>query len=407
MLETCYFSDEWNQEEKDNLIKKTIYYMEYENLPSFIMKPEQLIYDEAGHCVGYSYQMPSFACLTLKEVFQPENVEKYHLCSEELLSLAEKVLGMLKELAIRDIYPGFLTLDHILVDKEEPWKRTLISNPEYFQVGSIPSSHPWYPSDSRLFEEEFELFDAQRQKRADGKLIYKLMTAASKGNAKIPPNQKAQDYSWMFWNILSREWKDFFLSLPERDIAYEEIEALIRDSLEEENSSTECDVDFQKVSQKKKAYALIVVLRQADKSVHDISRELYLLQEKLELHPQLDFDQGFVLGNKHPFIREFRHYPHEFRSQLGHVIAEYSFGEALILSAEMMETALRKEERPSFLCILIDGEIKNDKLFQTGLKKLEKLTENWYTKLILFPASELKGEGYQKLNDLCMKGNQK
>jgi len=73
----------------------------------------------------------------------------------------------------------------------------------------------------------------------------------------------------------------------------------------------------------------------------------------------------------------------------------------------MMDAALKREERPSFLFILLDGEIKNDKIFHIALKRLEKLKENWYTKLVLVPTGQWKGEGYQLLKNICMKGNKK
>ena len=427
MFLTYLYSDEWNQEEKDNLIKKTAWFMEQTNLPEQIVKPHAFVYGENGRCVGYTYHKPVQELISLKELFQPENLSEYRIDSGILFQIAENVLKFAEILSGKNIYPGFIDLSYIYVPKTCPGKSFYLFHPEFFQVGTIPSSYAWYPSDSRLFEEEFELFDKWRQKTADAKLIYKILTAVSKGNAKIPPSQKTQETSWTYWNLLSREWKDYFSELGQKEADYDELRNMIRNSMgkhrvstvpieitNENNLEQEADKTSQELSMeekreeqpKEKAYALIIVLRQAEKSLHDISRELYLLQEKLEQHPSLDFAQGFVLGNKHPFTRPFTHYKKEFRSQLGHVIADYSFGETIIIGSEMMEAALKEEERPSIVFLLLDGEIKNDKIFHISLKKLEMLKENWYTKLVLVPVGNLKGEGYQLLNEICMKGKE-
>jgi len=414
MFETYLFSDEWNQEEKDNLIKKTAYYMERMDLPEQIIKPHALIYGEDGKCMGYSYYKPPCELISLKKLFQTEFMNQYQIGVRQLFDIAGNGLKLLEKLNSMDIFPGFIDLSFLYVPVENPGKTIYLFHPEMFQAGNLPSSYPWYPSDGRLYQDEFELFDREKQGRADGKLIYKILTASSKGNAKVPPNGKNQETSFFYWNLLSREWKDYFLSLAEKNVSYEQLENMIQKFYEKESAKTASleranglEKKEQKQPAKKKAYALITILRQAEKSIQDVSRELYLLQEKLESHPDLSFDQGFVLGNRHVFKKEFRHYEKEYRSQLGHVILDYSYGEALIMAVEMMEAALKREERPSFLFILLDGEIKNDKIFHIALKRLEKLKENWYTKLVLVPTGQWKGEGYQLLKNICMKGNKK
>lgn len=412
MFETYLYSDEWNQEEKDNLIKKTVYYMEMSNLPEQIIKPQELIYGKEGKCIGYSYRKPDRDLISLKNLFQPDSMKQYHVEQSKLFEIGRQVLGLLRHLEKLDIYPGFIDLSYLYVSANLDDSNLYLFHPEMFQAGKIPSSYPWYPSDEKLFDEAFELFDKEKQLRADGKLMYKILTASSKGNAKIPPNPKNQEMSWNFWNLLSKEWKELFLNLKNKGISYEKMEEETNQYFEKQRLKTvpmerpEKDKNITDTDNvKEKAYALITILRQADKSIQEISRELYLLQEKLELHPQFHFAQGFVLGNKHPFSKSFRFYPKEYRSQLGHVISEYSFGEALIIASETLDEALKRDERPSYLFILLDGEIKNDKMFHIALKRLEMLKENWYTKLVLVPIGQLKGEGYQLLNHLCMKGN--
>ncbi len=392
MYAAHFYSDEWNQEERDNLINKTSWFMKQEDLPEQLIKPISFIYGPDEKCVGYHYLKPSVEVIALKELFQPDNLNRYKIDSSILGCIAKNVLDLLVELSLKKIYPGFIDLSCLYVPVSKVDQSVYLYEPELFQVGNIPSSYHWYPSDSKLYQEEFELFDEERQKKADGKLLYKILTAASKGNAKIPPNESNQENSWVYWSLLSKGWKECFLNLGHRTISYEELRNLFLTGEEKP---------------KEKAYALITILRQAEKSVHEMSRELYLLQEKLESHPELSFEQGFVLGNKHPFVRPFREYKKEYRSQLGHVISDYSYGETLLIASEMMEEALIKEERPSVVFIFLDGEIKNDKIFHISLKRLAMLKEKWYTKLVLVPIGNLKGEGYQQLKDICMKGNKK
>lgn len=413
MEEMYYFSSEFDDNEKKILEKKAEHFKNLENLPVEVVKPKKLVYNEDSVCVGYLGEDPDFPYITLKELFSRENIEKYHVDGHVLLSVAKKVLYLMEELWEKKIYAGFLGIDSILVHRDKPQKAVMIAHPEYFQVEEIPSSYPWYPSDSRLFEEEFELFDAESQKKADAKLIYKILTACEKGNGKIPPNSKTQEYSYLFWNILSREWKEYFLALPEKAVDYEELMDMLSQSIQEEKLymspeekrvTEEKKISFaEKESQKISAYSAIVILREAGKSAHDISRYLYLLQEKLDHHPNYSFEQAFIMGDRHPFVREFRKYPQGFRAQLAHGVHSYSFGEVLLMGAEVLEQALEKKEKPGILFILLDGEIKNDAMFQASLEKLEGLKERWNLQLQLIPVKEFKSEGYLKLSELCKK----
>ena len=410
MEKKYYFSEEFTREEREVLAKKAEYYKDCDGLPAEVVKPICMLYEE--DCIGYVGEGPDFPFLTLKELFSKENIEKYHVDGHLLLCIAKKVLYIMSELCEKEIYAGFLSLDSILVHGEKPAKAVMLAHPEYFQVGEMPSSYPWYPSDSKLFEDEFELFDSSAQKKADAKLIYKILTACEKGNAKIPPNSKNQEFSFLFWNILSREWKDYFLDLAEREVDYRELMDMLSASIEEEKSymspdekriTDENGILMQKEDDKPMAYAAIVILREAEKSAHDVSRELYLLQEKIESHPYYDFEQAFIMGDRHPFVRDFQKYSNEFRAQLAHSIRSYSFGEVLLIGAEVLEQALYREERPSVLFVLLDGEIRNDAMFLASLGKLKSLKEKWQTEIKLFPVREFKGEGYYKLLEVCEK----
>lgn len=406
MLGQYFFSEDLEIEEKQLLVQKTEYYRDRESLPREIIKPVELLYDEENNCIGYSFEEPDFPCLSLKQLFQKEKTEQYHIDGHLLFSIAKKVLYILMDLAAEGIYPGLIDLSSILVHEKRPDKAVAICHVEHFQAGELPSTYSWYPSDIRLFGEEIDVFDEITQKKADAKLIYKILTVCGKGNAKIPPNPRNQELSYVFWNILSREWKDFFLNLDSEEVKYEHMMELLSESIEEEKYYTDPDdrkmteeVVLPKRSQSplQKAYATIIVLREAGKSAHDISRQLYLLQENLEEDKYYEYEQAFVLGDKHPFAREFASYPEGFRSQLAHQIHSYSFGEALLIGCEMTAQVLEQKKQPAFLFVLVDGEILNDAIYQYSLKKLEELKEEQDVKVFVLPAREHRGEGYGKL----------
>lgn len=412
MEKMFYFSPELEEEERKMLEQKAEYFKNQENLPVEVVKPKKLVYNGDNLCVGYLGDAPDFPYMTLKELFSRENIERYHVDGHMLYFIARKVLYILAELCEKGIYAGFIDLSAIVVHGEKPEKAVRILHPEYFQAEEIPSSYPWYPSDSRLFPEELELFDADSQKKADAKLIYKILTASEKGNSRIPPNAKKQEISFLFWNILSREWKDYFLDLPNKPVEYEELLSMLARSIQEESSymspeerrlTEEREATTVHPEEKTKAYGMIAVLREAGKSLHDISKELYLLQEKIEQHPSYSFLQAFALGDCHPFVREFKEYPGGFRAQLAHVIGSYSFGEVLLMGAEVLEQAEKQKERPAFFFILLDGEVKNDAMFQASLKKLEYVKDRWQVNCCLLPTEEFRGAGFRELKRLCMK----
>ncbi|MDO4556062.1 MAG: hypothetical protein Q4B70_13080 [Lachnospiraceae bacterium] len=401
----CYFLEGLEEEERLLLIKKIKYWMKEGGLPKEVRKPISLIYNDEDRCVGYSYEELEFPGISLKELFQRENMEKYHVDSHFLFRAAKRILSVMMELSSKKIYPGLMTLESIQIHTDRADKAVLFTQPEHFQAGEMVSTYPWYPSDSKLYEVEPELFDAHSQKKADGKLMYKILTAFPKGNAKIPPDPKKQELSYVFWNILSREWKDFFLSLSESEAEYENIMKLLQESIEEENYYTDpadrkMTEEVRPFSIKKelpKAYAAIAVLREAGKSAHDISRQMYLVLEDLEEDGTYDYEEAFILGDRHPFARPFRRHEPGFRAQLAHKISAYSFGEVLLISSELLSQALLLEKRPSILYILLDGEILNDAMYQKSLEKLMELKEKYGTKIILCPAGEHRGEGYQRL----------
>lgn len=405
-----FFPSDLEPEERRLLGKKAEYYKDADHLPGEVIKPLELIYGEDGVCTGYFYREPEFPYLSLKELFQKDKVEQYHIDGHLLFSIAKRVLYILMELSEAGIFPGLIELDSILVHEKRPDKAVMIGNVEHFQAGELVSTFPWYPSDSRLFEEEVNLFDEKSQKKADAKLIYKILTLSSKGNAKIPPNPKNQELSYLFWNILSREWKEFFLKLSEEDVDYGQMMSLLAQSIEEEKYYT-CPEDRKMTeevsaakylsSSEQKAYAAIVVLREAGKSAHDISRQFYLLQDKLEEDRNFDYEQAFILGDRHAFARDFASYPNGFRSQLAHTIRSYSFGEALLVGCGLLEQALKKRKLPSFFYILLDGEILNDAMYCSSLKKLAQLKFRWNTKVSVLPVREHRGEGYGKLLEIC------
>ena len=405
---TCLFPADLTEEERQLLVQKIEYLIQREDLPLEVRTPKAVLFDDERRGIGYTYEEPDFPGLTLKELFQKEKMEQYHVDGQLLFQLAKKVLYVLMDLSSRDLYPGIIDLSSIQVHEKRPDKAVFITRPEHFQAGEFPSTFPWYPSDSLLFQEDLFLFNKQSQKIADAKLIYKILTASEKGNAKIPPNPRNQELSYVFWNILSREWKDFYLSLPREEVSYEYMLQLLSQSIEEEKyytdpkerRMTEEVHHVHNIPKKEKAYAPIVILRKAGKSAHDISRQLYLLQEKLEEDQDYEFEQAFILGDRHVFARDFRVYARDFKSQLAHKISSYSFGEALLVAAELTKKALERKKCPVFFYILLDGEILNDSMYQKSLEVLKHLKEKQKIQIEIWSARAHQGEGYQKLLEI-------
>lgn len=360
---------------------------------------------EASYTIGYTCEKLPFEGITLKQLFQRENIEKYHIDIGALYEIAIRLMEILKNLAMDDIYPGLLDLESIVVPRENPVSDMKIIHVERFQYLRYEQSFPWYPCDDRIFNEEVVLFQELTQWKANEKLLYKVLVAAEKENIKIPP-RASWEYSTIFWNILPLSWKERFLSIPtEEKIEYNEVLSELKHTLVEEKSyemrdtgQKEEENEYEQVKEDRKT--MFVLLREEEESLKDMSRELYLLMEELEEENSCRRKLAFVYGNKYIYGRTFSYYKKGFRVQLQKKIKNYSFGEAILIATELMEEELKREKTKAEFYILVDGKIRKDAMFLYAVDKLKELLGNYEIQFLLVPIGECQGEAYGMLRKM-------
>lgn len=366
--------------------------------------------------------LPSSA-IPVKSLFARKQMDHYHVDSLILKKIAMQVLHILRQLSECHIYPGIIDLQDLYVDMNNSQYGVVLLHPEKFQLLTFEQDYEWYPEDERIFGDAV-LFDEKLQQIADNRLIYKILVASARGNVKVPPLKTEADYSELFYNILSEEWKQIF---ERREIcSYEKLQQLLEDSIqiEEEFSRMTKESLDEKSEQKKQEktekfqtkkeseeeqFALFVILRTELDNSQKISKMLYLLQDELELENTLlghSCQQAFVFGNGAVQVKKFQRYHKDFRCQFPQVIRDYSAGEALIIGTDLLqekkEELLLKnkgEKQQFYLYILMDGRIKNDQLFQIALTKLKKVREEG-VELKLRMVDNIYCEACQKLKDV-------
>ena len=152
--------------------------------------------------------LPSSA-IPVKSLFARKQMDHFHVDSLILKKIALQVLHILKKLSQKHIYPGLIELQEFYVDMDNSQYGVVLLHPEKFQLLTFEQDYEWYPEDERIFGDA-TLFDEKMQQIADNRLIYKILVASAKGNVKIPPLKTEADYSELFYNILSEEWKQIF-----------------------------------------------------------------------------------------------------------------------------------------------------------------------------------------------------
>lgn len=380
---------------------KKIREKEYLLLPKAILLKKE---GEVSYTVGYHCERLPFDPITLKQLFKRENIEKYHIDIGILYEIAIHLMQILKDLAMDDIYPGLLNLESIVVPKEDICSDMKLIHIEKFQYLRYEQSFPWYPCDERLFDEEVVLFSEVTQWRANEKLLYKILVAAEQENVKIPP-RASWEYSTIFWNILPLTWKERFSGIKEADeIEYSEVLKELKHTLEEEKKYEIEDVsrerEGEQEEEKEEARTMIVLLREEEKSVKDMSRELYLLLEQLEAEGSYNRKLAFVYGDKYIYGRAFSYYKKGFRVQLEGKIKNYSFGEAILIAAELMEEEMKKSGGKASFYLLVDGKIRKDALFLYAVEKLKKILTDYSISYYLLPVGECQGEAYGMLKKI-------
>lgn len=366
--------------------------------------------------------LPSSA-ISVKSLFARKHMDHYHVDSLILKKIAMQVLHILRQLSECHIYPGIIDLQDLYVDMNNSQYGVVLLHPEKFQLLTFEQDYEWYPEDERIFGDAV-LFDEKLQQIADNRLIYKILVASARGNVKVPPLKTEADYSELFYNILSEEWKQIF---ERREIcSYEKLQQLLEDSIQieeefarmtkeslDEKSEQKKQEKTEKFQTKKESeeeqFALFVILRTELDNSQKISKMLYLLQDELELENTLlghSCQQAFVFGNGAVQVKKFQRYHKDFRCQFPQVIRDYSAGEALIIGTDLLqekkEELLLKnkgEKQQFYLYILMDGRIKNDQLFQIALTKLKKVREEG-VELKLRMVDNIYCEACQKLKDV-------
>ena len=385
------------------------------------------------------------SALSLKQLFTRKQMDENHVDCLILYRIAAGALHILEELPRRGICPGLIEIGDFYAELLPGSVQVYLTHPEKFQLLHYEQDYEWYPEDERLFGEQ-ELFDKDAQRRADVRLLYKILVASAKGNVKMPPKYTEADYSELFYKALPDEWKELFQERPDCDyatmkemlrqcIAMEEsfaraarerLDEKAQKKLEEEEWLSAENGGQEERQGKKTLFSMIVLLRTELEDSRIMSRMLYQLQDELETETSLsqwEWRQAFVFGNGNIAVKEFATYEPGFRCQCEQEIKDYSAGEALIIAANLMGEAMRghqagsphrgrhekggavpeQQEHIFRMYALADGRLKNDRVFQAALSMLNDCQRQGM-EFYLLTGEDSRCEACQKLDQLMQEG---
>lgn len=385
------------------------------------------------------------SALSLKQLFTRKQMDENHVDCLILYRIAAGALHILEELSRRGICPGLIEIGDFYAELLPGSVQVYLTHPEKFQLLHYEQDYEWYPEDERLFGEQ-ELFDKDAQRRADVRLLYKILVASAKGNVKMPPKYTEADYSELFYKALPDEWKELFQERPDCDyatmkemlrqcIAMEEsfaraarerLDEKAQKKLEEEERLSAENGGQEERQGKKTLFSMIVLLRTELEDSRIMSRMLYQLQDELETETSLsqwEWKQAFVFGNGNIAVKEFATYEPGFRCQCEQEIKDYSAGEALIIAANLMGEAMRghqagsphrgrhekggavpeQQEHIFRMYALADGRLKNDRVFQAALSMLNDCQRQGM-EFYLLTGEDSRCEACQKLDQLMQEG---
>ena len=385
------------------------------------------------------------SALSLKQLFTRKQMDENHVDCLILYRIAAGALHILEELSRRGICPGLIEIGDFYAELLPGSVQVYLTHPEKFQLLNFEQDYEWYPEDERLFG-DLELFDADAQRRADVRLLYKILVASAKGNVKMPPKYTEADYSELFYKALPDEWKELFQERPDCDyatmkemlrqcIAMEEsfaraarerLDEKAQKKLEEEERLSAVNGGQEERQGKKTLFSMIVLLRTELEDSRIMSRMLYQLQDELETETSLsqwEWRQAFVFGNGNIAVKEFATYEPGFRCQCEQEIKDYSAGEALIIAANLMGEAMRghqagsphrgrhekggsvpeQQEHIFRMYALADGRLKNDRVFQAALSMLNDCQRQGM-EFYLLTGEDSRCEACQKLDQLMQEG---
>ena len=330
--------------------------------------------------------------ISLKDLFKREKIDEYHVNTEILMNFSLKVIDIQNKLAERGFCVGLYDLADFYSNPAENFSKICLCRPERFQLLNFEQDYEWFPEDEKIFG-NITLFSEGEQRLADCRLVFKILTAAVKGNVKVPPKMNDADYSDIFYCKLSPALRSFFENAEEAD--RDKLKSIIKNSLEElllkkeisaqsgesvKRSKRSGEQNNPTPSEQSNFRCMYLLLRTDLRQSVKIGRMLYDLEDAIELESRLSgkkLEQSYIHGDGLILVRKFQADPPYFRAQMKNQIRNYAAGEAMIIAAEYLTSVITKsqnEEISDMRCIILfDGELQNNNLFQYGVEKLEAL----------------------------------
>ena len=368
--------------------------------------------------------LPSTA-VSMKQCFSRDQLDARHVDSLILKKIARSMARLMKDLADRSVCPGLFDMKDIYVDMAGEDYPVFLTHPERFQMGELEQDYEWFPEDERLLPDRV-LFDQKDQDRANQRFLFRILVGSSRGNIHFPPVRSDMDYAQIFYNILPELWKKWleenrvvscreWIETLSASIAGEE--AFVRKLHNKERTLSEGGTDpamgegyppeagllDENDEPGQTRYILYLLLRTNLACADSMSRLLYDSQEFMEAEAGLRRDQlstAIVYGNGSVKARDFRCYPDRFRFQIPAHIEEYSAGEAMLVSAALIDRIPDRGQGESLqMVILLDGRIPNDRIFKAGLAALARLGEEGISFLVK-SSGDVDCEACSSLKDL-------
>ncbi len=350
--------------------------------------------------------------ISLKKLFQRENMDYWHVDSKAVIKIAKKMLTVCKKFADRGITPGFYDLDDIYTN----FDLIYICHPERFQLLNYAQDYDWYPAEERLFG-DIELLGEREQEIADCRLIYKILVASTRGNVKVPPKMNEADYADLFYQKLPFDLKQFFLDgnlsrikleeqLENIDLSTPKNEADAEKQAESLLSFRDEKMDTGIEDSGEALCCVYLILRTNLNQSSKIGNLLYDVQDLTEMEccrEKKILYQSFVLGDGNISLRKIKNDPMGFRIQLKNQIKNYSAGETMVIAADYISSILKEQNIKNMTThrcvILYDGELQNSSMFQIGIDKLIQVRQCGVT-FQLISDKDYSGEACQKLQEL-------
>ena len=386
-------------------------------IPAVILDPEER-------------RLPSSA-VSLKQCFSRDQLDDRHVDSLILKKIARSMARLMKDLADRSICPGLYDMKDIYVDMSGEDYPVFLTRPERFQMGDMEQDYEWFPEDERLLPDRV-LFDQKDQDKANQRFLFRILVGSSRGNIHFPPVRSDMDYAQIFYNILPEDWKRWmeeervvssreWIETLSASIAAEE--AFVRQIHDKEGNISEAGPDPVEdglndrddgftaavTGPGRTRHVLYLLLRTDLDCADTMSHLLYDMQDFMEADAGMRRDQlntAIVYGSGSVKARDFRCYPDRFRFQIPPYIEEYSAGEAMLVSAALIDQIANREQGDSLqMVILLDGRLPNDRIFKAGLTALTRLQKEGVSFLVR-SAGDVDCEACSSLKDLENNGEQ-